>query len=235
MPKPLIGIVAKPNTCKDMWHYMDIVDEIRLVLLKNDALAVGILPTERSLDFKLDEETNASRLSDVEASDLQEIISHLDGIVLEGGLVSNHYEEEFARACIAADVPLLGICSGFNNLVRALGGTVHIDHSIFHNQFGKRLAHDVELAPSSQLFRIFQEPRLHVNSIHTCIAYPSEVKNCLISATCPDDGTVEAIELPDKKFVMGIKWHPELLESMNPIFAAFVAAARSCAKLRNNV
>lgn len=40
------------------------------------------------------------------------------------------------------------------------------------------------------------------------------------------DNTIEAIELENKKFVMGIKWHPELMETMNPIFAEFVRVCR---------
>lgn len=35
--KPIIGIVSKPALEIDMWHYMEIVDDIRYVLIKNDA------------------------------------------------------------------------------------------------------------------------------------------------------------------------------------------------------
>ena len=52
MEKAIIGIVAKPALVQDMWHYMEIVDDIRLALQKNDALAVGIIPTEKRVDFK---------------------------------------------------------------------------------------------------------------------------------------------------------------------------------------
>ncbi len=45
--KPVIGIVGKPSMEVDMWHYMGIVDDIRYVLIKNDALAVGFLPSEK--------------------------------------------------------------------------------------------------------------------------------------------------------------------------------------------
>ena len=49
MKKPVIGIVAKPSIEQDMWHYMEIVDEIRLALSKNNALALGILPPEQRI------------------------------------------------------------------------------------------------------------------------------------------------------------------------------------------
>ncbi len=53
--------------------------------------------------------------------------------------------------------------------------------------------------------------------------------NYRISAICPLDDSVEAIEMPDKKFIVGIKWHPELMknkESMRKIFEAFVNSCR---------
>lgn len=224
MKKPIIGIVAKNVVETDMWHYMGIVDDIRLVLIKNKALAVGLLPTEKKLDFKTDEEIDNYRLSKEEKEDLEAIINNLDGVILEGGLVSNAYEEEIARICIDKNKPLLGICSGFNNMIRALNGKVHIDTNVFHNQFGSKIAHEVNVEKDSKLFKILQKEKIIVNSIHTCIANKSEIKEYKIVATCPNDNTVEAIELDNKKFIMGIKWHPELMDSMNCIFEEFVKA-----------
>lgn len=220
--KPIIGIVSKPSIETDMWHYMEIVDDIRYVLIKNDALAVGFLPSEKKIEFKNDEELDAYVLTDNEKRDLEMILSRLDGVILEGGLVSNQYEEEIAKICIKKDIPILGICSGFNNLIRALDGKVHIDSNTFHNQFGSKVAHEVEIVENSKLFSILKETRINVNSIHTYVANENEIKGYKVVAKCPVDNTVEAVELENKKFVMGIKWHPELLETMNPIFAEFV-------------
>lgn len=220
--KPVIGIVGKPSLEKDMWHYMEIVDDIRYVLIKNGALAVGILPSEKKIEFKNNEEIDNCLLTDDEIMDLELILNRLDGVILEGGLVSNQYEEEIAKICIKKDIPLLGICSGFNNLIRALGGNVHIDSNTFHNQFGAKIAHEVEIEKNSKLFNILKETNVNVNSIHTCIANESEIKEYKVVAKCPVDNTVEAIELENKRFVRGIKWHPELMDSMNSIFAEFV-------------
>lgn len=225
--KPVIGIVGKPSMETDMWHYMGIVDDIRYVLIKNNALVVGLLPTEKKLEFKTDEEIDSYVLTCEEKKDLEMIISRIDGVILEGGLVSNQYEEEIAKICIEKDIPIIGICSGFNNLIRALGGEVHIDLSVFHNQFGSKIAHDIEIVENSKLFQILKETNMNVNSIHTCIAKENEIKEYKIVAKCPIDNNVEAIELENKRFVMGIKWHPELMESMNPIFQEFV---KECSK-----
>ncbi len=227
MEKPIIGIVAKPLIETDMWHYMEIVDDIRCILIKNNALVVGLLPTDEKLDFKIDEELDKYILSDFEKQNLEKIIERLDGVILEGGLVSNQYEEEIAKICIEKDIPIIGICSGFNNLIRALGGSIHIDSNIFHNQFGSKIAHDIDINEDSKLFRILKRKTVKVNSIHTCIATEKEIKRYKVVAKCPLDNTVEAIELENKRFVIGIKWHPELMESMNPIFEEFV---KECGK-----
>lgn len=227
MKKPIIGIVGKPAMTTDMWHYMEIVDDIRYVLVKNGALAVGILPTEEKLDFKIDEEIDKNVLTEEDIENLKLILARVDGVILEGGLVSNQYEEEIAKLCIEKDIPIMGICSGFNNLIRAMGGTVHIDANTFHNQFGSKIAHDVEIKQNSKLFDILKTTKIPVNSIHTCIAYEDEIKEYKVVATCPIDQTVEAVELDNKRFVMGIKWHPEFMESMNSIFEAFI---RECSR-----
>lgn len=220
--KPVIGIVAKPSRKTDMWSYMEIVDNIRYVLVKNGALAVGLLPTEAKLDFKDDEELDKYDLTSDEKRDLEAVISRLDGVVLQGGLVSNQYEEEIVKICIEKDVPVIGICSGFNNVVRALGGKVYLDPTDFHNKYNVEVAHEVEIVEGSKLFEILGENKVSVNSIHTYIANEDEIQGYKVVAKCPVDNTAEAVELEGKRFVMGIKWHPELMESMNEIFVEFV-------------
>ncbi len=182
---------------------------------------------KKKLEFKTDEELDYYTLTEEEIMDLKIIISRLDGVILQGGLVSNQYEEEIAKICIEKDIPLIGICSGFNNLIRALGGNVHIDSNIFHNQFGAKVAHEVEILEDSKMFNILKSTKVKVNSIHTCVAKEEEIKEYKVVANCSFDSTVEAIELENKRFVMGIKWHPELMESMSPIFQEFI---KECSK-----
>jgi gamma-glutamyl-gamma-aminobutyrate hydrolase PuuD len=40
-----------------------------------------------------------------------------------------------------------------------------------------------------------------------------------------DDGTVEAVELPGRRFALGVQWHPEQDGGDLRLFAALVAAA----------
>lgn len=50
----------------------------------------------------------------------------------------------------------------------------------------------------------------------------NSIKNCRATAICSIDNTVEAIEIEEQKFAIGIKWHPELMPEMNNIFKEFV-------------
>ena len=46
-----------------------------------------------------------------------------------------------------------------------------------------------------------------------------------------EDGLVEGIEIPEKKFAMGVKWHPEIMredEAVRRLFAEFMRAVREC-------
>ena len=168
------------------------------------------------------DEVDKAILSEEELTDLHDIIDKMDGIILTGGLVSNNYEQEIASYCIKKNIPLLGICAGFNNMIRALRGKTHLDNSGLHKQYGSRIAHNIVINRDSKLYQILKNDNIMVNSIHTYITTKEEVNGYEIAATCPIDNTIEAIEMPDKKFVMGIKWHPELMDNMNEIFKFFI-------------
>ena len=52
-----------------------------------------------------------------------------------------------------------------------------------------------------------------------------------VSATSPFDGLVEAVELPDRAFVLGVQWHPEA-DAMSPVVGGLVEAASAHARAR---
>ena len=222
MRKALIGIVGKPDNTDDMWSYIEINNEIKECVNKNNALAIGIIPQDLKYKKTGDNEYD---LDQYEINDLKEIISKVDGIVLQGGLSSNSYEQEIIKICLEKDLPLLCICCGFNNMVRALGGTLFEEESDIHSKYGVQHVHEVILKQDSKLFEIMGNEKITVNSIHRKVTSPEFVKNCDIVGICPTDNTVEAIEVPNKKFAIGVKWHPELMQGencMDEIFKKFI-------------
>ncbi|MDE5611770.1 MAG: gamma-glutamyl-gamma-aminobutyrate hydrolase family protein [Odoribacter sp.] len=136
---------------------------------------------------------------------------------------------------LRTDKPLLAVCRGVQLLNVVQGGTLWqdvsaIDHPVMlHSQFSPRgdLFHPVDIAQGSILHRIFGD-KLEVNSFHhQCLKDPG--KGLKITATAPD-GIIEAVEMPDHRFVIGIQWHPEMLltasDTMLPLFRQLMLACQ---------
>lgn len=136
---------------------------------------------------------------------------------------------------LRADKPLLAVCRGVQLLNVVQGGSLWqdvsaIDHPVMlHSQFSPRgdLFHPVDIAQDSILHRLFGD-KLEVNSFHhQCLKDPG--KGLEITATAPD-GIIEAVEMPDHRFVIGIQWHPEMLltasDTMLPLFRQLMLACQ---------
>ena len=225
--KPIIGVVSKPNVfCDDkLFTSQFVYDGVRNAVLKNGGLVIGILPTKVSTKFcDSDEVVNNSNFSQSELNDLYSLIDKCDGIIIQGGLSSDAYEIKAAKYAIDNDIPILGICAGFNNIIRAMGGEVFCINNTIHNTEDGSIVHKNIVKENTLLYDILKTNEVSVNSIHTMFANEENIKNMNISAHS-DDGYVEAVEIKDKKFCLGVKWHPELMlenEQMNNIFKYFI-------------
>lgn len=112
------------------------------------------------------------------------------------------------------DLPVLAICRGMQILNVAHGGTLiqHLEDVARHRQRTRNrnlTAHAIEIVPANELARIAgSKLRRDVNSRHhQSIARVGE--GLVVSARDPWDGVIEAIERPDRRFVVGVQWHPE--------------------------
>ncbi len=227
MNKPVIGIVAKPGYKDehDIWNRMDIVDELRLLVVQNGGIALVILPTENTMTFNDNDIKDETKLSEQEIKDLNQIVNMCDGIILQGGLVSCNYEIEIAKKAIELDIPLIGICAGFNNILRAIGTDVIYDKTKSHDYYDINYRHNVNIIKDTKLWEISEQEKMQVNSIHEMLATQELVKPFATISSTSDDGFVESFELNNKRFVLGIKWHPELMlneEFTNRLFKRFV-------------
>lgn len=144
------------------------------------------------------------------------------------------FELAIVRGAVERDLPVLGICGGQQLLNVVLGGTLiqHIPDEIAgclaHEQPNPRNepGHDVVLTPGSLLHRITGTERIPVNSAHHQ-AVKAVAPGAVVDAVA-DDGVVEGIELPSKRFCVGVQWHPEYAISPadTRLMDAFVAACR---------
>jgi putative glutamine amidotransferase len=110
------------------------------------------------------------------------------------------------REALARDLPILAICRGLQLLNAALGGTLR-QHVEGHNFRKQRDAHSIAIAPGSRLALILGVGEYVVNSRHhQCAA--AVAQSLAVAARAPD-GVVEALEAPEKRFVLAVQWHPE--------------------------
>jgi putative glutamine amidotransferase len=151
-------------------------------------------------------------------------------------------EMRLIEEAIAADVPILAICRGMQMLNVALGGALiqHLPNCTVHKQKGITDAHAVGVHPASRLAKIVGTARVAVNSRHHQAVIASRLgRDLQIAAYRPEDQVIEALEMPDRQFVVAVQWHPEDRVNTHKIdrqlFAAFADAVnRSAAALQGD-
>lgn len=226
MRKSLIGIIGKvePKEEFDFWHRIDEQDEFRYYIVKNGGIAITLLPTEKTLNFNDNDIKDEKVLTIEEKEDLFRQIDLCDGFIMQGGLVSCTYEIEMAKRIIELNKPLIGICAGFNNILRALGSEVIEDKSNSHNFYDKNFRHKIKIEKNTLIYDILQKDEYLVNSIHSMVAKKEDVEIVAKISSYSYDNLVESFELQNKKFIVGIKWHPELMEDdfVDKLFSIFI-------------
>ncbi|MGE3142531.1 MAG: gamma-glutamyl-gamma-aminobutyrate hydrolase family protein, partial [Hyphomonadaceae bacterium] len=142
-------------------------------------------------------------------------------------------EIEAARRILAADAPVLGVCNGMQVLAGVTGGKIawrgpgpRPGGTIAHGDPGGALMHhEVTLAPDGPLAGLFGAGRIRANSAHREDVVRLGPGARL--AAQADDGVIEALSVPGRRFAIGVQWHPELEAGQPPpLVAALVAAAR---------
>jgi putative glutamine amidotransferase len=179
---------------------------------------------------------------------IEETLAVLDGLLFSGGSdidpdtygAEAHPETNGVRperdqaelalleAALVRDMPVLAVCRGSQVLNVALGGDLvqHLPEVVGHEQHkhtpGVFADHDVEVLPGTKLQALVGD-HAPVKSHHHQ-GY-GRIGDGLREAARAEDGTVEAIEDPERRFALGVLWHPEEGEDA-ALFEALVEEAR---------
>jgi len=122
-------------------------------------------------------------------------------------------ELDLIASALEKDLPVLAICRGLQILNVSLGGTLvqHVASPAHHDVDTVNkgaVAHEVLIEPDSLLAQIAGVRRWQVNSRHHQ-AVDRVGSSLRVVARDAEDGTVEGVENPAKRFVLGVQWHPE--------------------------
>lgn len=191
-----------------------------------------------------------------------DLLDMVDGLMLTGShsnIEPHHYGEqdlyvddlrdkardEFSpkliNKALQQDIPILGICRGFQELNVTFGGSMHqrladvpnmLEHREDKNapldvQYGK--SHDIELSDDGILYTAYNGKIISVNSLH--MQGVNRLADSLQVEGVAPDGLIEAFRLNrDDRFVLAVQWHPEWKVVDNPDYQViFNVFAEACA------
>jgi gamma-glutamyl-gamma-aminobutyrate hydrolase PuuD len=176
---------------------------------------------------------------------IEEMLDALDGLIFSGGNDmapesygaepdpatngTNPARDEGELALLAAalerDLPVLAICRGVEVLNVVRGGDLvqHLPDVVGHEEHravvGEFSEHAVRVDPASRVGEVRGPVKSHH---HQGLGRLGEG---LREVAWADDGVVEAVEDPQKPFLLGVLWHPEAGEDQR-LFEQLVEAAR---------
>jgi putative glutamine amidotransferase len=150
------------------------------------------------------------------------------------GVVAERDRSELAllQAALARDMPVLAVCRGSQVLNVARGGDLvqHLPDIVGDDKHkhtpGTFSDHDVTLEQGTRLASLLGD-RAPVKSHHH--QGFGQLGDGLRVAAHAEDGTIEAVEDPTRRFTFGVLWHPEAGEDLK-LFEELVRAARDYAK-----
>jgi putative glutamine amidotransferase len=242
---PLIGIPADRRLYGK--HYFHMAGEKYIQAIAQGANAVPVLVPALGVEI-----------------DLTSLLDVCDGLLLTGSASNvepHHYGGPASEPgtlhdpnrdattlpliprAVAAGLPVLAICRGFQEMNVAYGGTLHqrlhevagfFDHRDDESQplevqYGP--AHEVLLEPGGELQKIAGAGRLEVNSLHWQ-GIDTLGKGLAVEARAPD-GVIEAFRVAGARtFSVGLQWHPEWQFAQDPFSRALFMAFGTAAKQR---
>jgi putative glutamine amidotransferase len=225
MARPVIGICTAVERARwSVW------DQQALLLPRS---YVDAVQHAGGLALLLPPDSEAERAPD-------DLLDLVDGLILAGGAdidpatygaephaethgtvpERDRFEVALARRAIERDMPFLGICRGMQLLNVALGGTLlqHLPESHGHHEHRRVVGsfdgadHQVRLADGSLARREAGE-RVHGTKSHHHQGVDRIGEGLVVSGWSMLDELPEAIELPSKRWVLGVQWHPEADET----------------------
>jgi putative glutamine amidotransferase len=238
--RPVIGLVtAVEQTRYSVWDAPCVLLQINYIRMiqKAGAMAILIPPDPVLLE------------------DPDQILDRIDALILAGGAdvdpanygserapetkgttpVRDELEIALLQRAIERDMPVLGICRGMQvlnivrggDLIQHLPAVLNSDQHVRTPGIWDSSRHEVTLTPGSLAEQAVGAERTTVHSQHHQ-AIGRLGDGLTVTGRCPDDDVIEAVEMPDQDYVLGVQWHPEA-DATSTVIAALVEHTREAA------
>ncbi|MHB8643962.1 MAG: gamma-glutamyl-gamma-aminobutyrate hydrolase family protein [Gaiellaceae bacterium] len=229
MAKPVVGITTYVTPARfGVWDIVSALVPVDYVRAVESAGGRALLvpPSEEGVEETLDALDGLifSGGSDLDPSLYgQEAHPETTGVVAE----RDRGELALLTAALERDMPVLAICRGSQVLNVALGGDLvqHLPELVGHERHkhtpGEFADHDVAVEGGTRLGSIVGGHAPVKSHHHQGFGRLGEG---LRVAARADDGAVEAVEDPSRRFALGVLWHPEAGEDLK-LFEALVQEA----------
>ena len=207
-----IGIIGRKNEDKITFN-----QEIINVIYKYNCVPIGII-------------VNFNNDPNKEFNKIKNLLDMCNGFILQGG--SDYYDIDIliTKYLYDKNIPTLGICLGMQTMGYFFNGNLGRLANNNHDSKNKYM-HSVILDETSKLYKILNKKNLDVNSRHKDYLIKTDLKVVGIS----NDNIIEAIEDKNKRFFIGVQWHPETMieydKIMKRLFEYFI---NTCSKGEKN-
>lgn len=213
MYKPIIGIVGRIEKVDNNLYnrnVMSTTEDYRRAICLSQGIPILIMPTEIIEFCKFKEENfESEKLDEKVKNDIIRQIKLCDGILLPGGCKIFEYDKFICKFALDNDIPILGICLGMEIMASVDCNNEKVISKIANGVNHKKMdtfAHNINIDENSKLFSIVKSNKFQVNSRHIChITKTNKFEKVGFS----DDNIIEAIELKNNRFAIGVQWHPE--------------------------
>lgn len=144
-------------------------------------------------------------------------------------------ELTMVQRALERDVPILGICRGFQLLNVALGGKL-VQHRDGHRPVAAEVVrHQITAEPGSKLAALYGDAPFSVNSRHHQGVTEELLAPGLVATAYAGD-LIEAFESRTRRYLVGVQWHPERvkdgLDHPERIFESFIGATAALTPAR---